>query len=195
MGLTLVTPPASEPVTLAEAKLFLKVDVTDDDTLITDLIAGARKLVEDQRARAFINQTWDYFLDAFPLSDQWYSLPITLPRGRLSSVTTVKYTTYLGATNTVSSGDYYVDTAVHRCPRIVPNVGKAWPGDLLRIANGVEVRHVIGYGATAANVPEQAKLGFKQLVSLWYNDRNALGSIPDEIGALFDSEIDAYAWA
>ncbi|MBV9418770.1 MAG: phage head-tail connector protein, partial [Alphaproteobacteria bacterium] len=39
MSLQLTTPPATEPITLAEAKTHLKVDTTDDDALITRLIA------------------------------------------------------------------------------------------------------------------------------------------------------------
>ena len=46
-GLSLVVAPATEPVTLAEAKLFAKASGTTDDTLITDLIVGARKLAEE----------------------------------------------------------------------------------------------------------------------------------------------------
>ena len=62
MSLQLITPPAIEPVTLAEAKAHLKVDTTDDDTLITSLIAAARARAEWHTRRAFITQGWMLWL-------------------------------------------------------------------------------------------------------------------------------------
>ena len=42
-GYVLTAQPNSEPVSLAQAKLHLKVDNTNDDTLITTLIQAARE--------------------------------------------------------------------------------------------------------------------------------------------------------
>ena len=42
MSVVVVTPPDTEPLTLAEAKLHLRVTDTADDDLITDCIAAAR---------------------------------------------------------------------------------------------------------------------------------------------------------
>ncbi len=46
MRATLTVPPAGEPLTLAEAKLHLRVDLSDDDALITALISAAREQAE-----------------------------------------------------------------------------------------------------------------------------------------------------
>ena len=42
----LLTPPMAEPVTLAEAKMYLKIDFNDDDDLIQTLISAARLMIE-----------------------------------------------------------------------------------------------------------------------------------------------------
>jgi uncharacterized phiE125 gp8 family phage protein len=64
--LKLVTPPAEEPVTLAVAKAHLRVDISDDDTLIPYYLAAARRLCEKEVRRAFVTSTWDLVLDGFP---------------------------------------------------------------------------------------------------------------------------------
>ena len=52
----LLTGPAIEPLTLNEAKEFLRVEHNDDDQVIAALIAGARTHVEAQAQIALIAQ-------------------------------------------------------------------------------------------------------------------------------------------
>ena len=59
MGIKVVTPPATEPVTLAEAKLHLRVDGSDEDALITRLISAAREQCEQELGRALADPTVD----------------------------------------------------------------------------------------------------------------------------------------
>jgi hypothetical protein len=66
MRLRLTTAPASEPVTLAEAKDYARVDTSDSDTLITSLIKVARRRVESETGLALITQTWTGVLDRWP---------------------------------------------------------------------------------------------------------------------------------
>lgn len=199
-GLTLVTPPSVEPFLIAEAKLFLKVDVTDDDTFITDLVAGARKKAEEFLGQSLLTQTWDYYLDEFPRSSFWQDCAIVLPRYPVQSVTTIKYTDWLGNVVTVSSATYQVDLSsrvdgVPRSPRIYSVVGQSWPLATLRSLNGVEVRFVAGYGAAASNVPEHMRLALKQLVNLWYYNRDMIGQIPEAIGNILVGTPSGFAYA
>src|SRR5438445_1990943 len=75
MKTKLVAGPAAEWITLSDAKVFLRVDNTSDDTLITSLISAVRQFAEGATRRVFITQTWDLWLDRFPSdqrSSQWW---------------------------------------------------------------------------------------------------------------------------
>lgn len=50
----------SEPVSAADAKLFLKVDYSADDALITEMISGFREMIEEITGRALVNSTIVY---------------------------------------------------------------------------------------------------------------------------------------
>ena len=203
-GLVLATAPTVEPVTLSDARLHLKIPSaeTSDDTYITALIVVARRSVERFQGRALINQTWDYYLDRFPIAtsladghDRW----IEVPRPPLSSVTHVKYTPEGGALTTFASSNYTVDTA-STPGRIVLKRTADWPSTVLEITNGVVIRFIAGYGAAAANVPENTVHALKMLVSHLYENREvvAIGSsvvpIPMAIQSLLWEESSA-KWA
>ena len=81
----LITAPAVEPVTLLEAKLHLRVDHADDDTLITSLIKTARQQAEHRTGRRYGVQTWERAYDAFPA---WALL---LPDPPVTAIVSIKY--------------------------------------------------------------------------------------------------------
>lgn len=202
-GLALVVAPAAEPITLAQARAYLKnEDVTADDALVNDLISSARELAEKKQDRAWVTQTWDQFLDAFPGADgtppptrfpgpTWFGHPIELRRPPLQSVTHLKYTREDGTVVTVDPLTYYVDLSdkVRGGALIWPKQGTYWPQDVLRAANGVEIRFVAGYGLAAA-VPKQQQLLLKQIVAYWYYNRDAIGTLP---AALEQQLLEGYA--
>ena len=68
MTMTLIKPPALEPVTLAEVRQFLRLDGDSEDTLLTGLIKAARETLEVQTGLALINQTWRFYPDSWPKS-------------------------------------------------------------------------------------------------------------------------------
>jgi hypothetical protein len=54
----LIAGPGEEPVSLAEAKAFARIDGSDEDALVSALIAAARLHVESLTGRALVTQTW-----------------------------------------------------------------------------------------------------------------------------------------
>jgi hypothetical protein len=54
----LIAGPGEEPVSLAEAKLFARVDGGDEDALVSALVAAARLHVESLTGRALVTETW-----------------------------------------------------------------------------------------------------------------------------------------
>lgn len=170
MPLQQIAPPGAEPVTLAEAKNHLRVDVTDDDALITLLISAARRYAEVYTGRSFITQQWRLVLDSFPgpsMIGVPYGVPFSLPghailleKGNVQSVQSITYTAMDGTTATMPSTDYVVE-AVSNPARITPVFGKIWPIPLPQIG-AVQVNFTAGYGPAETDVPE----GIRQWIML-----------------------------
>ena len=162
MGTTLVTPPAVEPLSLAEAKLHLKVepDVHDEDALIAGYVKAAREYCEGWQGRTYVNTVRKLTLDyAFP--DDGI---VELPFPPLVSVAHVKYYDAAGVLTTLAASAYLVD--VTATPgRLVPAYGASWPTPQYRIG-AVEVQYTAGYGTAATSVPEL----FRQAVRLALGD-------------------------
>lgn len=156
MGLSLVTAPASEPITTAEAKAHCRVDVSTDDTLIGSLIQAAREWAEGFANLKIVSQTWDYTLDAFPAC-------IDLPFGPVSSITSVKYYDTANVQQTLSSSAYDYNLA-ESVVRILPAYGYTWPSTYDR-AGSVVVRFVVGY----STIPERIKAAIKLHVEAHYD--------------------------
>ena len=76
----------AEPITLVEAKLHLRVDISEDDSLITSLIVSARELCEAWTWRKVSTGTLIQFCDFFPANGI-----IIIDRPPLASVTSIEY--------------------------------------------------------------------------------------------------------
>ena len=174
MALKLQTAPSVEPVSKAEAKLHLRVDIDTDDDLITALVVAARRYVEAASRRSLITQTWDLVLDTWPES------PFEIPRPPLQSITSITYVDDDGDTGTVSSDDYVVDT-YSEPGRVALASGASWPGATLQELAGVRVRFVAGFGDASTDVPENYIQAMKLLIGHWYENRKAVettGAVP-----------------
>lgn len=170
MPIRVITPPAKEPLTLAEAKAHLRVDHTDEDGLISMLIASARKTAERWLRRALITQT----LRATIEIQRPVSTPLTGPLGRvktslkiprppLQAVTMVEIETAPGVWEPVAPDDYVVDEDAE--PAVIRPAYGVWG------SNRVRVTYVAGYGDNESDVPAPIRQGMLLLIGDWYQYR------------------------
>jgi len=100
--------PTIEPVSLAEAQLHLRLDLTGsppahpDDTLVSALISSAREDAELYTGLTIASCT--YQAKGVPVSNE-----MSLQTHPVNSVSSVTYEDSDGATQTVDPADYYVD--------------------------------------------------------------------------------------
>lgn len=196
----LITPPAEEPVSLAEARLHCRVDIDDDDDLIARLIQAAREVCESRSNRAFVTQTWEVSLPGFVRRDPspgftWETAllypgggAINLPRSPLQSVTSVTYVDFAGNPQTVSALTYQVSGVGTVSGGAVQALyGLSWPAARYQ-PESVRVRYVAGYGAAGA-VPAAAKQAILLLVGHWYANRETvvIGTISKDLEFTIDS--------
>lgn len=193
MGLSLKTAPATEPITLAQAKLYLRVDDTADNDLITALITAARERAEEYTKRAFITQTWTYRLDRFPKgqAEQWWEgvvqahsnilnggkRDIMIPRPPLASITHLKTYDDANTATTYSADNYIVDTN-SKPGRLVLENAQTWPTDLRR-ANAIEIEFIAGYGANATDVPAAIRTAIYIILAKLYECRGSDDGMPE----------------
>jgi uncharacterized phiE125 gp8 family phage protein len=158
MSLLLTTPPAVEPVSLAEAKAHLRISHADDDAYISTLIISARRRIETRTGLRLIAQGWSQFFDCWP--------PFGEIELRVSPVSTVTDLIIYGDTDTPSSVDpahYFLD-ATAAPPRVVFRQGRS-PSPPGRRRKGIEVRMTAGFGASASAVPQELKQATLLLVA------------------------------
>jgi uncharacterized phiE125 gp8 family phage protein len=169
--LRLTTAPASEPVTLAEAKAHLRIEHTLDDTYIEVLIAAARQHVEAHCWRGLITQTWELVLEQFPDD----TIGVVLPKGRVASITSVKYIDTDGVEQTCAADVYDLDNDSEPS-RLLLAYDQDWPSTRDQW-DAVRIRYVVG--TDAANVPAAVKQAVLMLVSQMYEHRT-----PEVVGTI-----------
>ena len=70
-SLTVATPPAAAPLSLALVKSHLRVSIKDDDELIKVYSAAACELAESETGRSFVNKGYCQMHDRFPSLRDW----------------------------------------------------------------------------------------------------------------------------
>jgi hypothetical protein len=209
MSLSLITPRALQPVTLAEAKLQARIDATDEDALVTSMIIVATDECEAIMQRAILPQTWQRTLDAFFDANVYQDpIPITvdlirgtsyttgaaaigLQRPKVTSITSVKYIDINGTLQTLGGGLYQLAAASDYTARVFPAFGTVWPSTRA-VPEAVQIQFVCGY-PDANSVPEGIKQWVKCRVKDLYDNRGAwTAGVKVEINPFVDFLLDRY---
>jgi uncharacterized phiE125 gp8 family phage protein len=175
--------PDQPVITLAQAKLHLRVDFDDDDDLINAIITVAQEYAEERLGRTLINTGWRLTVDQF-------SPAIELPNPPCISVQAVSYIDSTGTERTLDPCCYLLDSVAEPA-YLVPAPGYSWPASQDRI-NAVWVDYSAGYGSTAANVPTPIVQWCKLAIGDMYENRNRSSDKPSVPQNFADALLDTY---
>jgi len=179
--------PASEPLSLADAKGYLRVETPDEDALIADMIVAARIECERINDRSFIATTWRLTLDALPWGPgpggAWHG-GVSLPMPPLISLSSLRYVDLGGVWQTIDPATLIVSAGTPG--RIAPPYGNYYPLSQPRPA-AVELVYVAGYGPDATAVPRSVVMAIRLLVAHYHRHRTTDAEVPAAICNLLSS--------
>jgi len=230
--------PVTEPVSLAQARSFLRLpdSYVREDATITGFIAAAREQGEILTGRSLAQRTWRMVLDSHPYytdtiqsqlayPPSYYSLPkysttlwnysqmIKLYYPPVISVQQIRSIQPDGSVKTALQDVDFVLDRDSQPARIFPLPSQFWPADLY-VPNSVVVDYTAGYdpdptkidthniaspptsnpgqqpdSVMAVGIPQMIIVGILNLVSYWYQNRGAVGQVPENIERIFQQNM------
>ena len=168
----------TDVISLADMKLFLRVDASDEDDVITALGNAAVAWCENYCNRRFTSQSTIFYLSHFRAA--------TLAFGPVTSIESVSYDDTSGTQQTLSSDKYYTqqphDGSIMIYFHDVPDLQDY-------NAHPVRVRTTVG-----ATEKQEVVHAVQMLVAHWYESRRTVvtgtiaTSIPFAVEALLSSQ-------
>lgn len=151
-----VSEPAAEPISVSEAKSFLRIGGSDDDALIGDLIATARIIAEQECGQSLITQSWKIAYNDYAPE------MVHLPNGPVQSITSVKSIDEADAETTIAPSSYHIDAS-----------GETLVFEAAASGHRIEIVYAAGYGA-ASDVPSDIAQGILLHVAHLYEHRDSV---------------------
>lgn len=173
MPLSLVTPPAAEPLDVeSEVKIHCRIDLasTLENARLLGLVKSARGFCEQVTQRQLITASWLWILGCWSLRPDG---ALHIPFPPLQAVTKIEYYDTSDAKVELPTAAYVVETpAGPRAGkgRVYLKPGYSWPA-LSSRPGAVEVSFRAGYGDTADKVPETLKSAMLLLIGELYERR------------------------
>jgi uncharacterized phiE125 gp8 family phage protein len=157
----------TELMTTAEAKAHLRVDISDDDSLIDGLITASRMEVELFTGRSFAQHTYRAEIASFHNEIVLWGRPI-------QSVTNINYydTSSPQVLTTLDANVYSLYQQ-----SIVRNYGSVWPTAWAIRPDAVQITYVTGYldnaSPRAGNLPAPVRQAMYLIIGDLYENREA----------------------
>jgi uncharacterized phiE125 gp8 family phage protein len=157
--------PASEPVSLTEARAQCHIDGSDFDTELAIYIQAAREHVERYTGLALVEQTVVIRASCF------HDL-CRLPVAPVQSITSVSYLDTTGAEQTLAT-TVYESVLVGLEPSIRLKIDQSWPS-VRYVSDAVRVTAVCGFSSVPAPIKAAMLLTIENM-----NENRAAGDMPE----------------
>lgn len=171
MGLSIITPATTSPISDAEVKALAKIEDSSFDAWLAVTKPAAISAIEELLGRPLAPTVYELVLDEFTDT-------IELPRGPVTAVASLKYIDAANVEQTVSGADYTVDL-VSDPQWLVRNSDYDWPTPMDAV-NVVKVRFTAGYSSGTVPLPAPLKLAVGGLVKHWF-EKGPEAAIPQGI--------------
>lgn len=160
MTMQLITAPELEPVTLADARSFLRIDTSADDEILQKLLTTAREMVETRTGLALITQSWQLKIARWPRSGRLalYRFPVQMIE---------KVTARDSALNLIEIDPSEMHLQLANRPHRLCFAKRGNSSDIIDIT----VDFTAGFGSTPDKVPEALKQAILVLCGNLYENR------------------------
>lgn len=157
MTIRLLSGPAVEPLDLATAKVWARIDSTGFDAILPMMIAAARQHAEQETGSKLITQTWRQELDDWPSS---------LDRVALFPVQSISVTYWNGTAWVAADFGLFITVRSGFAVSLRSTTGY-FPALGPLVGPRIRIDYVLGYGDSYTAVPEAIRSYMAVHIALW----------------------------
>jgi uncharacterized phiE125 gp8 family phage protein len=173
----LISGPAFEPLSLAEARLWLRYDTTFEDSAMALLMTAVRQAVESASRCHLVTQRWRLVADAWPKG-----LVVPLPMNPVQSIDAVRIYDSAGVASLLPAQRYRLSRS-NLFARLKFDAPPPAPGIF---ANGIEIDLTTGFSSNVNDIPGPLRQAMRLLLARWFDNRGdqEMGRMPPDVLAL-----------
>lgn len=158
MQITVITDSAETPVTLTEVKQWLKIDTSEDDAKLLELIKSAVDTIETYINNPIITKTILYVTDHY-IIDGNSDMVLFLPYVPIA-ISFVKVYDIDNTATTITAYKQYTRKIVFT----------EYPTNTVRLNSGYQVQFTAGIASNASTTPPNIKIVLKEIIAYFYDN-------------------------